>query len=130
MLYLDLFRTFVSKMCPEVSEKPKGDPKGVSLNIKLDVNIFGMILVGHFWGSGNAPNCFHINYSDCCFTLCHVRSLRFHRNTLLMDSRRNLYHNSLLTYLPTSTLAPLSSIFHTATEISFYFKSSNNLLVH
>lgn len=52
----------------------------------------------------------------------------FHRNTLPLDSRRNLYHNSLLTYLPTSTLAPLSSIFHTSAEIPFYLKSSNNLI--
>lgn len=49
-------------MCPEVLEKPKGAPKGVSLNIKLDV-------IKHIWhdfgrsflGSGKSPNCFHIN---------------------------------------------------------------------
>lgn len=29
-------------MCPEVLEKPKGAPKGVSLNIKLDV-------IKHIW---------------------------------------------------------------------------------
>lgn len=37
MLYLDLFYTFISKMCPEVSEKPKRAHKGIVLSVKRDV---------------------------------------------------------------------------------------------
>lgn len=43
MLYLDLFCTCVSKMCPKVSEKPKRACKGVMLGVKLDLSVFGMI---------------------------------------------------------------------------------------
>lgn len=37
MLWLLLFHTFVSKMCPKVSGKPKRADKHVMLSMKLDV---------------------------------------------------------------------------------------------
>ena len=62
MLYLDLFCSFVSKMCPKVSEKPKKANKGVRLSIKLDiVRCVWYDLVVYFLYVRMLKNIFHIN---------------------------------------------------------------------
>ena len=70
MLYLDLFCASVSKTCPNVSEKLKRD---YFLGLGL-LKIFSIETNG-----------------NCFFILCLLADKSFHRNTLLSDSRKNLY---------------------------------------
>lgn len=69
VLYHDTFCEFVSKMCQKVSEKAKR---------------------GYFLSLGIVQKIFHINYGNCFFAVA-ISAYRFHENTLLSDSRGNLF---------------------------------------
>lgn len=81
MFYCDLFCVSVSKMYPKVSEKPKKAGKVVTLSVKL--NIIVLVLV-------NKINTYKSMVTAALLYAISVYE-RFHRNTLLLDSRGNLY---------------------------------------
>lgn len=77
MFYCDLFCVSVSKMYPKVSEKPKKAGKVVTLSVKL--NIIVLVLV-------NKINTYKSMVTAALLYAISVYE-RFHRNTLLSDSR-------------------------------------------